>query len=64
MLKGTGKDPDGDALTFSWEQISGPNVQLKQADAPSTSFNASSLGEDKILRFVPYCKGRQRWGGY
>ena len=51
-LKGTGKDPDGDTLTFSWEQVSGPIVQLKHADSPRTSFNVSSLGEDKILRFA------------
>ena len=51
-MKGTGKDPDGDTLLFSWKQTSGPIVQLEHRDTPSTSFNASSLDEDKILRFM------------
>jgi PKD repeat protein len=51
-LKGTGKDPDGDTLLFSWKQTSGPIVQLMHRDSPITSFNVSSLDEDKILRFI------------
>ena len=32
-ISGTGFDSDGDPLTFSWTQISGPNVNLKQDES-------------------------------
>lgn len=40
-LNGTGSDPDGDTLTFSWSQVAGANtVALGNAGAATTSFTA------------------------
>ena len=40
-LDGTGSsDPDGDSLTYSWSQISGPSVSLSGADTATPSFDA------------------------
>ncbi len=33
-------DPDGDALTYQWEQVKGPSVQLSSATAESVTFQA------------------------
>jgi hypothetical protein len=37
VLNGSGSDTDGDALTYSWEQISGPAVALTGGDGPTPS---------------------------
>lgn len=39
-------DPDGDSLSFSWEQVDGPAVVITGADSPTPSLTApfSSLG--------------------
>ena len=40
-LDGSGStDPDGDELTYSWTQISGPTVSLSGADTATPSFDA------------------------
>ena len=39
VLKGIGKDPDGDVLTYSWEQIAGPSVNLNNPNNAQTTFN-------------------------
>lgn len=44
-LDGSGStDPDGDALSYSWSQVSGPSVALSSATAQSPTFTAASVG--------------------
>ncbi|WP_194755409.1 S8 family serine peptidase [Aliidiomarina indica] len=44
-------DPDGDALTFSWTQVSGPTVTLNNAGSAVASFNAPRFNQDTSLGF-------------
>jgi hypothetical protein len=37
VLSGSGSDPDGDTLTYSWVQMSGPPVPLNGSDSPTPS---------------------------
>jgi len=39
-------DPDGDALTFSWVQTSGPAVAIDGADTAAPTFTAPLVGPD------------------
>jgi hypothetical protein len=50
-LAGSGSDPDGDALTFSWEQTDGPPVELSDANSPTPSFTAPKVKKDTDLTF-------------
>lgn len=43
ILNGSGsRDPEGDALTFQWQQIAGPAVALSGATSQSASFTAAA----------------------
>ena len=42
-LQGTGTDPDGDTLSYRWQQMDGPAVQLSGADGSAVSFAAPSV---------------------
>lgn len=43
VLNGSGsRDPEGDALTFQWQQIAGPAVALSGATSQSASFTAAA----------------------
>lgn len=44
-------DPEGDALTYSWEQIEGSSVSLQDADTPTPTFTAASVDAKQTLRF-------------
>jgi large repetitive protein len=48
-IDGTGSDPDGDSLTFSWTQVSGPAVDLVNADQGSVSFHAPPLYQAETI---------------
>ena len=37
-------DPDGDTITYSWTQISGPQVTMSASNGSTTSFTAPALG--------------------
>tara|TARA_R110002096_G_scaffold65006_1_gene158234 strand:+ start:13229 stop:15919 length:2691 start_codon:yes stop_codon:yes gene_type:complete len=44
-------DPDGDQLTYTWSQTSGPAVTLANANSATASFTAPSVTSDTLLRF-------------
>jgi hypothetical protein len=45
LLNGSGSDEDGDLLSFCWIQLSGTDVQLRNASSPVASFVPAVLGE-------------------
>ena len=44
-------DPDGDALSYAWAQVSGATVTLSDASTATASFVAPTVSSDTILRF-------------
>ena len=51
-LDGSGsRDPDGDALDYSWRQTGGPSVELADADSASATFEAPEVEHSGVLRF-------------
>lgn len=44
-------DPDGDALSFAWQQTEGPSVTLGAATGVSVGFAAPALSTQTVLRF-------------
>ena len=44
-------DPNGDSLSFQWNQTSGPTVQLATADTSRATFNAPMVQSDTMLGF-------------
>ncbi|MCB9650291.1 MAG: S8 family serine peptidase [Deltaproteobacteria bacterium] len=44
-------DPDGDPLTFAWQQQSGPSVTLIDANTAQPSFTAPTVKEESVLVF-------------
>jgi len=52
-LNGAGSsDPNGDALTYSWAQITGPTVTLSSTTAISPTFTAPIVTSNIILTFT------------
>ncbi len=51
-VTGTGSDPDGDPLSFSWTQSYGPAVTIVNANSASMSFVAPIVTVDTSLRFL------------
>ena len=50
-LAGSGSDPDGDSLSYSWEQTGGPDVTLSSATSPSPTFTAPTVDANTKLTF-------------
>ena len=53
-LNGSGTDPNGDALTYSWTQLSGTNVTLSDASIAAPTFDApdvTAVNTPETLRF-------------
>lgn len=51
-LDGTGSsDPDGDELSFAWEQVDGPAVDVEDADTATPTFTAPAVETDTELTF-------------
>lgn len=44
-------DPDGDSLTFLWEQVSGPQVNLSSTSSAVTGFTSPAVSSDTMLQF-------------
>jgi len=53
-LSGTASDPNGDVLTITWQQISGPAVSLTNPDSLTPSFivNSPSQNTDYLFRLT------------
>jgi subtilisin family serine protease len=51
-LDGSGSsDPDGDQLTYEWEQTEGPAVSILESTTASSSFVAPDVDTERILEF-------------
>ncbi len=50
-LSGSGSDPDGDTLSFSWSQLSGPAVDLADPGNGNASFTAPVVETETTLAF-------------
>ena len=48
-LSATASDPNGDALTYLWSQVSGPVVTLSSTTSLSTSFEAPTVNENASI---------------
>jgi hypothetical protein len=48
---GQSNDPDGDSLTFEWEQTSGTPVSLSSATSAVAQFTAPAVMSDTMLQF-------------
>ena len=46
QLTGTASDPNGDAVTIAWSQISGPMVDIADAASLKASFRAPNVNDD------------------
>lgn len=62
MLEGSGSDPEGDRLTYSWRQLSGPAVSLADASAPSTTFKTPNLRGAPTALLVFALTVTDQWG--
>ncbi|OJT25841.1 hypothetical protein BO221_08325 [Archangium sp. Cb G35] len=50
-LVATASDPDGDALTYNWVQVSGPAVELSGANTATATFSTGEVPADRVLTF-------------
>ena len=48
-LSGSGSDPDGDELSYSWVQVSGPDVSLSDAGTATASFTAPDVTGEQVV---------------
>ena len=49
QLQGRASDPEGRQLSYSWQQISGPNVELNSAESANASFVAPASAAELIF---------------
>jgi hypothetical protein len=50
-LTGSGSDPEGQAMTFTWTQIQGPTVSMGNSNSATASFTAPQITASTVLRF-------------
>ena len=48
-LTAQGSDPDGDSLSYSWTQTSGPQLSLAGSNTDTVSFTAPEVGADSAV---------------
>ncbi|MEL7285431.1 MAG: peroxidase family protein [Pseudomonadota bacterium] len=53
-ISATASDPNGDALTIQWSQVSGPDVELSSTSSLTPQFQAPNVGDevDVVLRLT------------
>jgi hypothetical protein len=51
-LHAVGQDPEGRALTYTWQQIGGPEVELGDATSANPTFRAPDVAARATLQFV------------
>ena len=51
MLSCIGQDPDGDILTYSWSQVSGPSVVIDNPNNAMITFTAPSVVDTTLIEF-------------
>ncbi len=51
-LHGTGSDPEGNAVTFSWTQVSGPTIAISGTGTASPSISGLSGGNTYIFQLT------------
>jgi len=51
ILIGSATDPDGQIVSFAWEQLSGPAVTLSEPNMAQPSFVAPTVSANTIFRF-------------
>ncbi len=51
-LAGSGKDIDGDKLSYFWKQISGPPIALTGVKTKTPIFNAPGVNRDTPIKFL------------
>ncbi|MDR1113712.1 MAG: hypothetical protein LBL50_01305 [Candidatus Margulisbacteria bacterium] len=57
-LEGSGYDPDNDALTYKWEQVSGPNTcTIGNSSSPTANLSGLQSGNYKFRLTVTDSKG-------
>lgn len=44
-------DPDGDAITYKWTQISGPSVTIANSTSKKATFNVAAVSSDQTMAF-------------
>ncbi len=51
ILSCVGQDPDGDILTYSWSQISGPSIVIDNPNNTMITFTAPSVVDTTLIQF-------------
>ena len=50
-IKSVGTDVDGNIVSYQWEQISGPKIQLDNTDKAEINFTAPAINSPQTLTF-------------
>jgi len=56
-LRGSGSDPGGDPVTFSWRQTAGPSVTLSSSTSATPTFIAPTVESPTTIRFELVVQG-------
>ena len=57
VLDGSGVDPDGAPLAYSWSQLSGETVSLSADDIPDPTFTAPQTGGELVFELIVFNEG-------